>query len=214
MSSLLPPVVVAGDTGTCLWLWPVIRAPSLAIVMDAATAPIARTTPSPKLTPDCHQCWCLELLPRVLYEFLGEGLVPRHVKFNEAECVTCIINQYYLLINYYYISLLDLLLLIITVFAITLSLHSYYALLHHSLLRIITFFVITLLLHHYCILLHQLLLLIITFSVITLLLHHYCILLHTHYYPLLRHHYYALLYYYYLLLHHYYFIIPNGKKRQ
>ena len=45
------------------------------------------------------ECWCLGLLPHVLCEFLGVGLVPRPVKLNEAECVNCIIYYYHLLMN-------------------------------------------------------------------------------------------------------------------
>ena len=37
--------------GCCLWFWPVIWASRSTIIMDAATAPIAMTTPSPTLTP-------------------------------------------------------------------------------------------------------------------------------------------------------------------
>ena len=48
-----------------------------------------------------------------------------------------------------------MLLLIITVFVITLLIHYYYALLHHSLLHIVTVFVNAMLLHHYYKLLHH-----------------------------------------------------------
>ena len=33
--------------------------------------------------------------PCTLREFLGAGLVPRPVKLNEAQCVTCIVYHYY-----------------------------------------------------------------------------------------------------------------------
>ena len=74
-----------------------------------------------------HQCWCRGLLPDVFYEFLGAGLVPRPVKLNVAQRVTCIVCYYYLSMYYYYILLRNLLLLVITV----LLLHYYYNIIKH-----------------------------------------------------------------------------------
>ena len=114
-----------------------IRAPSCsAIAVDAATGPIAMTTPSPKPTP--------LLGPGNMYfvdSCRGAGLFPRPMKLNEAQCMICIVN------HYYNILFSELLLLIFTIFVITLLLH-YYVLLHHSLIRIVTVFVITLLLQY------------------------------------------------------------------
>ena len=122
------PVIRAGDTCTISFSYGNAR--------DAATGPIAMTTPSPKPTP--------LLGPGNMYfvdSCRGAGLFPRPMKLNEAQCMICIVN------HYYNILFSELLLLIFTIFVITLLLH-YYVLLHHSLIRIVTVFVITLLLQY------------------------------------------------------------------
>ena len=79
--------------------------------MDSATAPIAVTMPSPKLTPALVQGSAAPCTLRILGRWAGHATV----KLNEAQCVTCIIYYYYLLMYHYYILLLDLLLLIIAI---------------------------------------------------------------------------------------------------
>ena len=157
--------------------------------MDAATVPIAMTTPSPKLTP---VPWCRGRLAPCTLWILGHwaGPATREVKWSEG----C--GLYFILLLPNSISLLH----IITWPVIT---YYYYfvitLLLRHLLLRTITI----LLLHHYYIIItyyYHSLFSIITFSVITLLLHNYYVLLHIHYYLLLRHDYYTLLHYYYIII--------------
>ena len=80
-------MILAGDSSTI---------PSV-IAVDAATGPIAMTKPSP--SPHLAGSWGRGQLLHVLGEFLGSELVSRPVKLNDAQCLTCIVCHYYVLLH-------------------------------------------------------------------------------------------------------------------
>ena len=198
--------------GCCLWFWPVIWASRSTIIMDAATAPIAMTTPSPTLTP--------VLVPGTA------ALCPLWILGPWAGPTTCEVKWSWVC-DLYHILLLPINESLLDIIPWPVIIYYYcfcYALLHYSLLRIITI----LLLHCYYIiityyyilhcylLLHFLLLhcyyIIITYYYIIIITYYYQIIITCYYIiitSLLRHYYVIIT----SLLRHYYFIIPNCKNR-
>ena len=160
----------------------------------------------PRPRQSWHHCWCRGLLPHVLREFLGAGLVNRPVKLNEAQCVTCIVYYYYLLYTittYYYLTCYYLLLLFFLlcccyiiimhyhinrfyVVLLSLLLYCYYIIITYSSYYIIHYYVLWLFCYYTVITI--LLLRIITYSllpiiaksllhIITSLLHYYYVII-------------------------------------